>query len=190
MKKDLAQFDYRVMARLDSEMWRAYYQHRFLKLFRLLYKLFRTQFSPNMLVTFRLAYYAAVAATDYRVKKGHENHARVLRNLVRFYRTISSNSTRPFDYQLAAEMELEWWDIRRYPDKYDSTLELSLAKNMAAVYSVDVNRLRTYAHYRAEAMLLRDQQGDIQKIEPSWEKIEDLLMHSWKSLQETVKGIR
>jgi hypothetical protein len=83
-------------------------------------------------------------------------------------------------------MELEWWDIRRYPDKYDSTLEISLAKNMAAVYKVDERSLSTYAKYRAEAMLLRDKQGDAQKIEPDWRKIEDLLVRSWDALYKAI----
>jgi hypothetical protein len=83
-------------------------------------------------------------------------------------------------------MELEWWDIRRYPDKYDSTLEISLAKNMAAVYRVDAISLNTYAQYRAEAMLLRDKQGDAQQVEPDWSKIEDLLVRSWGALHDAV----
>lgn len=108
MKKDLRQFDYKVMARLDMEMWQAYYRHHFFKLFKLLFQLFGSQFSPNWRVTLKLAYYAVIAATDFRLKMGHENRARVLRYLTKFYGTISDNCVEPFDYKLAAEMELEW----------------------------------------------------------------------------------
>jgi hypothetical protein len=187
MKRNLSQFDYRIVARYDTGMWRAYYQHRFFTLFRLLLKLFRNQFAPNRFVALRLAYYAAVAAADYRIHIGHENHQRVMKYLIKFYRTISAHCTRPFNYIEAAKMELEWWDIRRYPHNYNSTLELSLAKNMAAVYAIDADKLTAYAHYRAEAMLLRDRQGNTGSAEPDWHKIETLLVHSWKSLAEVVR---
>jgi hypothetical protein len=186
MKKDLKEFDYRAIAKLDGDMWRAYYQHQFPTLFALLLKLFRSQFASSWFVVLWLAYYAAWAATDFRIRKGRENHQRVLRSLVKFYKIMSDNSTRSFDYAKAAELELEWWDIRRYPHKYDSTLELSLAKNVAIVHGIGVNQAKDYAHYRAKAMLLRDEQGDIQRVEPDWQKIEDLLIKSWRSLHREV----
>lgn len=58
---------------------------------------------------------------------------------------------------------------------------------MAAVYKVDASILGSYARNRAEAMLLRDEQGDKQRIEPNWNQIEDLLRHSWQALHESVR---
>jgi hypothetical protein len=186
MKKDLKQFDYKVIAKLDSDMWRAYYRHQFFKLFVLLFRLFHSQFASSWSVVLQLAYYSAWAAADYRIKKGNENHQRVLKNLVKFYKVISDNSTRSFDYTKAAELELEWWDIRRYPSKYNSTLQLSLAKNAAVVHGIEADQAKVYARYRAEAMLLRDEQGDVQRVEPDWPKIEGLLVKSWRSLYQEV----
>jgi hypothetical protein len=186
-KKDLRQFDYRKVAKLDSAMWRAYYNHQFFKMFILLLKLFRTQLHLGWFSTTRLAYYSAWAAADYRLKKGRENYERTFKNLVKFYRVISKNATKPFDFQKAAELELEWWDIHRYPKKYKKTLEESLAEGMAAIYNIKPADLHEYASYRAEAMHLPGHEGDKQEDPVNWNKIDKLLVKSWRYAHQAIQ---
>lgn len=185
-KKNLRQLDYVKVAKLDSDMWREYYDHHFFKMFILLLQLMRTQFQFGWLLVLRCSYYAGIAATRYRVMKGRENYGAVERNLTKFYKLISDNSTEPFDYRKAAEIELEWWNIHRYPEQYEKTLEVSLAEGMAVIYSGKLNDFLEYGRLRAEAMVLRDQMGDIQKVKPDWLKIESLLSESWKSMYGAV----
>lgn len=187
-KTDLTQFDYHKMAELDSDMWRAYYNHEFLKLFKLLMQLIKAQFGFGWLMTLRLSYYAAWAATYYRIKKHRGvNNDRVLKNLILFYKNISKHSHKSFDYIKAAQTELEWWDIHRKSYQNNRPLEQSLAANMAAVFNVPPEKLAEYAHYRAEAMILPRHEGDSQEIPTDWDEVTRLLVKAWGSLHAVVR---
>jgi len=186
-KKNLRQLDYAKVAQLDSGMWREYYDHRFFRMFILLLKLMRTQFQFGWLLALRSAYRAGAAATNYRVRKGRENYAGVEKNLVKFYKLISDNSMESFDYRKAAEIELEWWNIHRYPERYERTLGASLAEGMAIIYDGEPKDFSEYGRLRAEAMLLRDEMGDVKQVEPDWVKITSLLSESWKSMYKAAQ---
>ncbi|HET8670044.1 MAG TPA: hypothetical protein VFM05_05290 [Candidatus Saccharimonadales bacterium] len=183
MAKDLRKFDYKKTATLDAEMWRAYYDHHFFRMFALLLKLMRSQFQFGWILALRAAYYAAVAAIDWRVSFGNENHRRVQKRLVKFYKLISDHAREPFDYKKAAEIEAEWWAIHRYPTRYEKPLESSLAEGMAAIYNGDPEDFLAYGKKRADAMLLRDSK----KAKPDWEKITSLLFASWKGVHDAVR---
>ncbi|HEU5004668.1 MAG TPA: hypothetical protein VFT49_01100 [Candidatus Saccharimonadales bacterium] len=187
-KANLRRFDWEKVAHLDAQMWRSYYNHRFFKMFLQLIQLMRTQLRTNWVATLKLAYYAAAAATDYRLKKGRENYQKTLKNLTKFYKAISDNCTEPFDYKKAAELELEWWDIHRYPEKYKKTLEASLAESAAAIYNVPASGLKTYAKYRAAAMMLPNHEGDWQENPPDWNEVERLLIISWRSGYKVIQA--
>lgn len=187
-KSDLTQFDYKRMAQLDSDMWRAYYNHQFFKLFLLLVQLMKTQFRFNWFITLRLAYYSGMAAAYYRIKKhkGVKND-RVLEKLIKFYRLISKNATEAFDFREAAKLELAWWDIHRRSYKNNKELEQSLADGMAVIYNISASKLSEYAHYRAEAMILPRHEGDSQPVPTDWEVVTDVLIKAWRSLHTAVQ---
>ena len=189
VKSDLRQFDYKKVAKLDSAMWRAYYNHQFIRLFFLLLQLMRTQLRFNWYLTAKLAYFSGLAAADYRLKRGREDYKKTLANLTKYYRILSKHSTEPFDYNEAARLELEWWDIHRYPKKCKKSLQTSLAEAAAVIYSVKPSTLTEYAKYRAEAMMIPSHQGDSQKIKPDWQKVESLLIRSWRSLYQSVQPL-
>jgi hypothetical protein len=186
-KSDLRQFDYEKVAGLDTDMWRSYYNHQFLKMFVQLLQVMRTQLRLNWFLTFRLALYSGWAAADYRLQKGREDYPRVQKNLVKFYKIISDNCTEPFDYQKAAELELEWWDIHRYPSRYKKNLEQSLADTQAAIYHTRPTKFKEYAHSRAVAMLLPNHEGDKQENPPDWDEIHKLVLKSWQSLHTAIQ---
>jgi hypothetical protein len=187
-KSDLTQFDYQKMAQLDSDMWRAYYNHQFFRLFLLLVRLMRTQFRFNWFITLRLAYYSGTAAAYYRIKK-HKgvNNDSVLRKLVQFYKLVSRNATEAFNYEEAAKLELAWWDIHRRSYKNNTELEQSLANSMAVIYNIAASGLSEYAHYRAEAMILPRHEGDSQPDPIQWETVTRMLNKAWGSLHAAVQ---
>jgi hypothetical protein len=189
-KADLRQFDYKEVARLDGSMWRAYYNHQFIRMCWLLIKLMRSQLRVNWLVTLQLAYWAGTAAIIYRVKLGNENYDHVLRNLTKFYKLVSAKITSPFDYEKAAKLELEWWDIHRYPKKYKKSLAQSLADGAAVMYKVKADSLLKYAGYRAQAMQLPNHSGDDQPQPVDWDRIYGLLEKSWAGLHKSVNNSR
>jgi hypothetical protein len=187
-KTDLRQFDYEEVANLDSAMWRAYYNHQFLKLFSLALRLIKTQLGLNWILTIRLAYYSAWAAAYYRINKhkGVDN-TRVLNSLTKFFRIISENSVEVFDYQKAAELELAWWDVHRRSKQNNEALEQSLAVAAAAVYNVPSSALGEYAHCRAAAMILPQHEGDKQPVFTNWAEVTALLNESWRSLHKVIQ---
>ena len=188
-KKDLTQFDYVKVAQLDSAMWRSYYNHEFHKLFWQLVKLIRSQLGLSWLTTVRLAYYSAWAAADYRIGKNRGvNIPRVLRNLTKFYKLVSTHSLYEFNHVKAAELELDWWNVHRKSTHNNKALELSLAKGAAAIYNVSTEKLSQYAHCRAEAMILPRHEGDSQITFTDWDRVTVLLINAWKSLHSAVQS--
>lgn len=187
-KVDIRHFDYGRMAVLDAAMWRSYYNHQFFKLFVQLIKLVKTQLGFGWFLTIRLAFYSGWAAAYYRVhrQRGVDN-SRVIKNLTKFYGLISANSLRPFDHKKAAKLELKWWDVHRSSYENNPALEQSLAEGAAAVYDVAPSSLKTYAHYRAVAMILPRHQGDDQDTPTDWKEIERLLTKAWQALHAVVQ---
>ena len=185
-KADLRQFDYQEVARLDAEMWRAYYSHRFARLFWQLLGLIKSQLGLGWLTTFRLAYYSGWAAADYRLHRHSVNRQRVEKNLIKFYKIVSASSTESFDFEKAGKLELLWWDVHRASNENNEDLEQSLANAAAAMYSISSIQLKSYAHYRAEAMILPRHTGDKDNF-TDWEKVHDLLARAWKSLYLAVQ---
>lgn len=106
------------------------------------------------------------------------------KNLTKLFKTVSDNCTQPFDYGEAAKLELEWWDIQRYPEKHKKSLEQSLAENMAAVYNVAALKTEGYGRNRAKALLL------LSKDDQTFDKGEfsTLLNKSWESLHESIQN--
>jgi len=180
---DLRDLNAQSVGELDADMWRSYYNHEFFKLFVQLLRLIKLQLGLNWFLTIRLAYYAAWAAADYRIRK-HKgvNNARVLRNLSKFYRLIARHSAEPFDYERVAKLELEWWDVHRKSYKNNPKLERALAEAAAALYNVDAARLKEYAHYRAEAMILPRHEGDDSSNQTDWAKVTELTVKAWQVL--------
>jgi hypothetical protein len=182
-QKNLREFDYKKTAQLDTDMWKAYYSHNFLMLFVLVVRLMRTQFQFNRVLALRAAYYAAIAATNYRLRYGRKTFPTALKNLEKFYKLISQNASEVFDYNKAAELELEWWNIHRYPEEYDERLGMSLAKTMAVIYNANAKDFLHYGELRAKAMMLRDNN----KKQVDWDQIGLLLETSWQALHQAAQ---
>lgn len=184
---NLRDFDYKKLARQEAGAWQAYYNHRFIRMFFLLLMALRTQLKLNWLLTLRLAWHSARAAATYRLRLGREDYASTLKSITSFYEIISGHCTEPFNHQKAAKLELEWWDIHRYPERYEKSLEQSVAEASAIVYGVNVQKLEEYARFRAKAMALPNHQGDKQTNPPDYKEITSLLLKSWGSLHAAVQ---
>lgn len=186
-KANLRDFDYQRVGKLDTAMWRAYYNHKFLSLFRLLFLLIKQQLHLNWFTTLRLAYYSAWAAADYRINRKNVNRKRVLKNITKFYKLVSDNATEPFNYGKTAELELKWWDTHRASKENNEELEQSLAAAAAAMYNLNPALLKEYANYRAEAMILPRHQGDNDNDKTDWVRIEEMTIKSWSALYAAVQ---
>jgi transposase-like protein len=186
----LKQFDANEVARLETAMWRSYYQRERLKLFNELTELLRTQYNLPLLRSNLVAYQASKAAFVFKDGRNRSDYEKALPNLVNFYSEIRKVSDIAFDVNRAAQLELEWWIVHRERRKHaPGDLDRALAELPAELYQLPVEPLMEHARLRAEAMTIRDDRAEAGGVsEADWQRIEDLLRQSWRSLSKAVNS--
>ena len=185
----LREFDADEVARLETAMWRSYYEKERVQLFTQLSKLLRTQYDMPLVRSNQVAYYAANAAFVFQKGRQRSDYEKALPDLVKFYKSLRNMSDIPFDVDRAARLELEWWIIHRERAKHPpGDLEHALAELQSEIYGIPIERLREHGRLRAEAMTIRDTKADAGGVtEADWAKIDELLHQSWRSLAAAVK---
>lgn len=189
-KSSMRNFDPAEVARLDTVMWRSYYDRERLRLFNQLAELLRTQYNLPFIRSNVVAYQAARAAFVFKDGRGRDDYEKALPNLVNFYSAIRKVSDVPFDVDKAARLELEWWIIHRERKSHaPGDLDRALADLSAEVYRVPADALMEHARLRAEAMLIRDTKAESGGVsEEDWARIGELLRASWQSLWNAVNA--
>ena len=187
----MREFNADEVARLETAMWRSYYEKKQVQLFNQLSELLRTQYHMPLVRSNQVAYYAASAAFTFKDGKSEKDFEKALPELVNFYSAIRKMSDVPFDVDQVARLELQWWIIhrerwKRKPDE----LPKALAELQAAIYGVPLDRVMEHGRLRAQAMAIRDTKADAGQAmtEDDWKKINELLRQSWGSLAEAVKS--
>ena len=179
---DLRTFDAAAVGRLDTDMWRSYYERRPVRLFEQMITLLRTKYGMRPLEALTNAYRAAHAAFVFKDGRSRADYEKALPDLEAYDRDINARSARPFDSHRAATLELEWWIVHR---ENPPGLPDALAALQAEIYGVPAERFAEHARLRAEAMDLRDGKGSA-ITEADWQRIGELLAASWKSLYRAV----
>lgn len=184
----LKQFNSDEVARLETAMWRSYYDKERVKLFNELTELLRTQYNLPLLRSNLVAYQASKAAFVFKEGHGRTDYEKALPNLVNYYSEIRKVSDINFDVNRAAQLELEWWIVHRERKRHAAgDLDRALAELPAEIYQVPVEQMMEHARYRAEAMTIRDDKAEAGGVsEEDWHKIEELLRASWASLSKSV----
>jgi hypothetical protein len=186
----LREFDPDEVARLETAMWRSYYEKQRVRLFNEATELLRTQYHMTPVKSNVVAYYAANAAFVFKEGKQRSDYEKALPDLIKFYSALHSMSDIDFDVSRVSKLELEWWIIHRERAKHPpGDLDRALAELQAAIYNVPVERLMEHGRLRAEGMTIRDmksEQGGV--TEADWARINELLRKSWRSLAQAVKS--
>lgn len=187
-RTSMRDFDADEVARLETAMWRSYYSRQRVKLFRELSELLRTQYRLPLLRSNAVAYRAARAAFVFKDGRSRADYERALPDLVSFYRSIRAVSDTDFDVERAARLELEWWIVHRERRRHaPEDLPRALADLQAELFRVPAERLAEHARLRADAMEVRDTKADHGGVnEEDWQRIDELLHQSWRSLYEEV----
>ena len=187
-RTSLRAFDSQEVTRLETAMWRSYYDKERVKLFGQLAELLRTQYRLPFVRSNLVAYQAAKAAFVFKQGHNRSEYEKALPNLVNYYAAIREVSDTPFTVEQAAELELEWWIIHRERQQHTpADLVKSLAELPAAIYQIPVEKFTEHAKLRAEAMTLRDDKAAAGGVsETDWQKIDQLLQESWRSLWQAV----
>jgi len=185
-RSDLRVFDAAAIGKLDTDMWRSYYERRPFRLFQQMITLLRTQYGMPPLEALTNAYRAAHAAFVFKDGRSRADYEKALPDLEAYYGDIAAHSGNAFDAHRAASLELEWWIVHRErpPD-----LPSALAALQAEVYRLPSKRFLEHARLRAQAMDLRDGKGSA-ITEADWQHIGELLDASWKSLHGAVTAER
>jgi hypothetical protein len=187
-KVDIRDFDADEVARLDTAMWRSYYSRERVRLYRELTELLEKQYKLRFWRRQLIAYYAAKATFVFKDGKTREDYEKALPDLEKFYSEIRDISTTEFDVQKAAKLELEWWIVHRMRKQYkEGDLARALAETASEVYQLPVENFMEHGRLRAEAMNIRDTKAEAGGVsEEDWQKIDQLLHDSWRSLHEVV----
>src|SRR5256884_8093367 len=185
----MREFDPDEVARLETAMWRSYYEKQRVRLFNQMTELLRSQYHMTPVKSNLVAYYAANAAFVFKEGKERADYEKALPDLIKFYSAVRKMSDISFDVDKAARLELEWWIIQRQRAQHaPEDLEKALAELQAELYRVPVERVMEHGRLRAEAMTIRDTKAETTGVtEEDWAKINELLRESWRSLAQAVK---
>jgi hypothetical protein len=187
---DIRDFEPDEVARLETAMWRSYYDRRRLPLFGQLVALLQGQFHLQPLRAVALASLAARAAAVFQVGASHADYRRALPYLGGYYAGIRAVSKVPFDPVQAAWLELDWWIVHREAGEHPpGDLERALAALAAELYQVPSERLAVHAARRAEAMTIRDRTArrTVGVLDDDWDRIEASLWVAWRSLADELR---
>lgn len=178
---DLRRFDPNEVARLETAMWRDYYDHRKLALFFRLASLLRSQYGQPFLRSHITAFHAARAAFVFQGGTAPAGYEKALPDLRGYYAAILAPGANVSE---AARLELEWWIMHRQRATAPAgSLERALAELQAEIYRLPAATFAEHARLRAEAMLLRDRMAEAGGVtEADWARIRELLDGSWMSL--------
>jgi len=181
---DLTAFDPSETARLETLMWRHYYDKRLYALFADLYSLARDQDGFSPLDSVRIAVAAARAARAFQPTTSRAEAQVAVPLLIDYFAALSYGAPQPVDTVAAARAELDWWQARR-ESVAPETYGLTIAQVTALVYGVDDEDVRSFGIQRAQAMQFRDARG--QSItEADWTAIEQQLLSAYQHLKRAV----
>jgi hypothetical protein len=186
----LREFNPDEVARLETAMWRSYYDKERVKLFNQMSELLRTQYNLPLVRSNAVAYQAAKAAFVFKAGRNRADYEKALPNLINYYQSIHKVSDIDFNIEQAARLELEWWIIHRQRKQHASgDLDRALAELPAEIYHLPVERMMEHARLRAEAMTIRDNRAEAGGVtEEDWKRIGELLVQSWRSLHQAVNS--
>jgi len=183
---DLTAFDPDAMARLETSMWRDYYEKRYVALFRDLYDVSRSEHHFSPLDSVRIALAAAGAAKTFQPSTSRAGAEAAIPQLVTYFQLLSKGVDHKVEIEEAARTELAWWQARREavgPQDYG----LMIARVATLVYGVDGPDLRRSGVVRAQAMAYRDQRGDA-ITDADWGRIEDELRTAYGLMKKTLSS--
>jgi hypothetical protein len=181
---ELTKFDPPAMARLETAMWRHYYEKRYFPLFGDLYDVARSQYGFSPLDSLQLAIASATAAKSFQPSTSRAEAEAALPALVSYFRILSGAAPAPVEVEDAARTELAWWQARREavtPEQYGPII----ARVATLVYGVDGEDLRRSGVVRAQAMAYRDAH-EADMSEADWSFIADQLELAYGLLKKSL----
>lgn len=178
-------FDPDTMARLETEMWQAYYAKDYPTLTLKLWEAVRSQFGGSPYTSFQIALHASEAARLFQASTSREQAQDALPALQSYYTLLQAQTGRQFDPDEAALLELEWWQLRR---EHASSAEVAqvIARLYAIVNNATPEAMYECAHQRVEAMAYRDARRQSGLSAEEWDTLEQMLRLSYRNLKANI----
>jgi hypothetical protein len=176
--RSLRQFDPSTLAELEIRVWQAYYGKERIRLFGVLVTLVRNQYHYSWATAATEGFHLARAAAIFGDLKA--DYDSVLPDLEAAYAKAGMWTGASFDPHAVARAELAWWVARRLPGRNSpEQVGRLIADEYALLYETTRENVAEAALLRAQAAALRDAQAE----GPDWDRIERLLLQSYRELQ-------
>ena len=185
-RADLTSFDPHAMDRLETAMWRHYYEQRYAALFLDLYQMARSEQGFSPLDSMRIAVAAARAAKAFQPSRSHSEAEAAVPHLVRYFRLLAPAAPVPVEIGEAARTELAWWQARREAVAAEQYVTI-IARVTTLIYGVEGDTVRRAGLMRARAMAYRDARNAVM-TEADWSAIEDQLRLAYGLLQKALSS--
>jgi hypothetical protein len=179
---DIRAFDPQSMGRMESAMWRSYYEGRWVRLGWQAMQLAHGQYGFSWWDSARMSAHAAVSAMHFRK---NTDDPRCLAELVAYYHIIQHAVPFRLDVQELARLELQWWKERRQnvaPNDYARTI----AQLSFVIYGVDEKFALPAANLRTGAMAYRDARRDGKMTDADWQEVARQLQLAYAALKESL----
>ena len=175
-------FDPQEMGRLESAMWRSYYDGRWLRLIGQTMQVSCGQYGFSWWDGARLSKHAAIAAMYFRRET---NDPRCIGHLESYYGIVRHATRIEFEVSEAARLELQWWQERRRdvpPAQYARTI----ARLSGFIHGVGEVEAMESALLRTHAMVYRDARRDGKMTDADWEEVSRQLTAAYTVLKNEV----
>ena len=177
-------FDPERVAHFEATGWRAYYDHRWLDVLKLMVQLCQEQFHIPFPLSLLAAYHVARASIAWAPARN--NPKLTQRHLRRFYRLARRYSGLVFDPPRAATLELRYWaEHRRLVGLPDKTGFIEALTDLHAhLFQLPREAARESAEYRVQASNTVDRiTGHLSDDEErDWRSLEDDLQRCYRSV--------
>jgi hypothetical protein len=191
----MAAFDFNPerVAYYEAAGWRAYYEHAWLKLLRLIVGLCQEQFGIPFPMSLLAAYYITRASADWVAVDHDAQKIRALHE--KFYRIARKYSGLEFDIARAAELEEQYWDVHRRLAMAKDNDKTEFVETMVDLHSVIFGISREQASESAELRVLANNTVDLitsktsTDPESDWAKLEEYLRQCYHSLRHELRKV-
>ena len=173
------------VAYYEAAGWRAYYDHKWITLLRLIVGLCQEQFGIPFPWSLLAGYYTTRASVAW-VPADHDEH-KVLRYLEKFYQLARRFAGLTFDPSRVAALELRYFDVhRRLAGKADKAEFLqTLIALHSAIFGLSSEQVKESAEWRLLAANTVDliTSHTSSDVEGDWVKLEAYLRRCYRSLE-------
>ena len=174
------------VAYFEAAGWRAYYDHKWIKMLRLIVGLCQEQFGIPFPLSLLAGYYTTRASVAW-VPADHDEQ-KVLRYLEKFYRLARRFSGLKFDPSRVAVLELHYFDVhRRLSGKAEKAEFLQTLIDLhSAIFGLSSEQVKESAEWRLLAANTVDliTSYTSTEVESDWAKLEEYLRRCYRSIED------